>query len=253
MLSACGLVACSTSPSAPGDFRRGTAGAAPSSGGNSATGGGDGVVGNGGSTVIPDPTDPCRTASPPVTCQMTTAEPGCGDGKINQAKEACDDGNSTPGDGCSGICKVEPFSTCPTEGQPCISTIVCGDGVIGSGEACDDGNKTAKDGCAADCRSIDKGYACRSPGKPCERVHACGDGVTDSNEGCDDGNNKAGDGCSVRCQIEQGFKCAGSPSACQATVCGDKVKEGAESCDDGNSIPFDGCNAKCQLEPTCTG
>jgi len=211
------------------------------------------MVGSGGSSLNPDPVDPCKSASPPVTCQMTMAEPGCGDGKINQTKEACDDGNSTPGDGCSGICKVELYSSCPTEGQPCISTIVCGDGVIGAGEACDDANKVAKDGCAADCRSIDKGYACRAPGKPCERVHACGDGVTDSNEGCDDGNNKAGDGCSIRCQIEQGFKCAGSPSTCQPTVCGDKVKEGAESCDDGNAIPFDGCTANCQLEPTCTG
>jgi fibro-slime domain-containing protein len=252
VLSACGLIACSTSPNAPGDLRRAAAGA-PSGGGNSAIGGSNGVDGSGGNTLIPDPVDPCKTSSPPVTCQMAVAEPGCGDGKINQTKEACDDGNSTPGDGCSGICKIEPYSSCPTEGQPCISTIVCGDGVIGAGEACDDANKTAKDGCAADCRSIDKGYACRAPGKPCERVHACGDGVTDSNEGCDDGNNKAGDGCSVRCQIEQGFKCAGSPSACLPTVCGDKVKEGAESCDDGNAIPFDGCTAKCQLEPTCTG
>jgi len=183
---------------------------------------------------------------------MATAEPGCGDGKINQAKEVCDDGNSIPGDGCSGICKIEPYYTCPTEGMPCVTTIVCGDGVIGAGEACDDGNKTAKDGCAADCRSIDKGYACRAAGKACERVHACGDGVTDTNEGCDDGNNKDADGCSLRCQIEQGFKCAGSPSKCVATVCGDKVKEGAESCDDGNKLPFDGCSASCQLEPECT-
>jgi len=253
VLSACGLIACSSSSNPAGDLRRPGDGGASSSAGNTAIGGGNGFDGSGGIGLKPDPVDPCKSASPPATCQMTVADPGCGDGKINQTKEACDDGNSTPGDGCSGICKVEPYYTCPTEGMPCVSTIVCGDGVIGTGEACDDGNKVAKDGCAADCRSIDKGYACRAPGKPCERVHACGDGVTDSNEGCDDGNNKAGDGCSIRCQIEQGFKCAGSPSACVATVCGDKIKEGAESCDDGNSIPFDGCTAKCQLEPTCTG
>ena len=220
-------------------------------GGQGQTAGGSAIGGTGGLGLSVDPVDPCKSASPPATCQTTTAEPGCGDGKINQAKETCDDGNSTPGDGCSGICKVEPYSSCPTEGMPCISTIVCGDGMIGAGEACDDGNKTAKDGCSADCRSIDKGYACRAAGMACERVHACGDGATDSNEGCDDGNNKAGDGCSVRCQIEQGFKCSGSPSSCAATVCGDKVKEGAESCDDGNALPFDGCSAKCQLEPVC--
>ncbi|HYQ43527.1 MAG TPA: DUF4215 domain-containing protein [Polyangiaceae bacterium] len=252
VLGVCGLIACSTSGSGPLDLRRPTGGAS-SNGGSSAAGGDNGFGGSGGSGLIVVDSDPCKSATPPVTCQMMTAEPGCGDGKLNQAKEACDDGNSTPGDGCSGICKVEPYYSCPSEGMPCVSTIVCGDGVIGAGEACDDGNKTAKDGCAADCRSIDKGYACRAPGKPCEQVHACGDGVTDSNEGCDDGNNQAGDGCSVRCQTEQGFKCAGSPSKCTPTVCGDKVKEGAESCDDGNAIPLDGCTAKCQLEPTCTG
>ncbi|MEI9942253.1 MAG: DUF4215 domain-containing protein [Pseudomonadota bacterium] len=245
------LPACSSGSSAPVGVRP-PAGGAPSSGGGSQTGGGNDASGGSGGLDLGIETDPCKSASPPTSCQMTTADPGCGDGKINQAKEACDDGNSTPGDGCSGICKVEPYYTCPTEGMPCISTIVCGDGVIGAGEACDDGNKVAKDGCAADCRSIDKGFACRTAGMACERVHACGDGVTDANEGCDDGNNTAGDGCSVRCQVEQGFKCAGSPSACVATVCGDKVKEGAESCDDGNAIAFDGCSGSCQLEPECS-
>jgi cysteine-rich repeat protein len=243
VLTACG------GGNAPGVSVRppGTGGA--SSGGSSQTGAGNGAKGGSAGTELGVETDPCRSPSPPANCQMTTAEPGCGDGKINQAKEVCDDGNSTSGDGCSGICKVEPYYSCPTEGMPCASTIVCGDGVIGAGEACDDGNKAAKDGCAADCRSMDKGYGCRAPGMACERVHACGDGITDSNEGCDDGNNKAADGCSVRCQVEQGFKCSGSPSACVATVCGDKVKEGAESCDDGNKLPFDGCSASCQLEP----
>ncbi|HKO47203.1 MAG TPA: DUF4215 domain-containing protein, partial [Polyangiaceae bacterium] len=248
------LSACSSS-SEPGSSIRSSAGGPSSSSGGSQSGGG-GNLPNGGSSgqgLGIDQTDPCKLPSPPASCQVTSVDPGCGDGKINQAKEACDDGNSMPGDGCSGICKVEPYSDCPTEGMPCVSTIICGDGVIGAGEACDDANKTAKDGCAADCRSIDKGYACRAAGMACERVHACGDGVTDANEGCDDGNNRAADGCSVRCQFEQGFKCSGSPSLCVATVCGDKVKEGAESCDDGNKLPFDGCSGSCQLEPECTG
>jgi len=251
-LASLGLAACSSGSSPPVSSRP-TAGASSGGGSQMAGGGTNAAYGGNGGMDLNVENDPCKSASPPASCQMTTAEPGCGDGKINSAKEACDDGNSTPGDGCSGICKVEPYYSCPVEGMPCVSTIVCGDGVIGAGEACDDGNKTAKDGCAADCRSIDKGYACRTAGMACERVHSCGDGVTDSNEGCDDGNNKAGDGCSVRCQIEQGFKCSGSPSTCVATVCGDKVQEGAESCDDGNKLPFDGCSGSCQLEPECTG
>ena len=172
---------------------------------------------------------------------------------LNPALEQCDDGNSVPGDGCSGVCKIEPHYACPTASQPCVTTIICGDGMVGPGEACDDANQTSGDGCAASCRAVEKGFRCVTPGKPCERVHACGDGALDGNEGCDDGNNSSGDGCSARCRLEPGFKCAGSPSACSATVCGDGKKEGAESCDDGNKLPFDGCSATCQSEPTCPG
>jgi fibro-slime domain-containing protein len=186
-------------------------------------------------------------------CMLVPSGPACGDGKLNQMSEACDDGNSLPGDGCSGICKVEPYFECPTPGQPCVSTIKCGDGVIGPGEACDDGNKSGGDGCSATCNLVEKGFVCRTAGMPCTRVHLCGDGVVDSNEGCDDGNNTAGDGCDPKCRTEIGFKCSGSPSACTKTTCGDGIVEGAESCDDKNTTPFDGCSANCQAEPACNG
>lgn len=184
-----------------------------------------------------------------ASCTGTSA-PGCGDGKL-EGSEQCDDGNSTPGDGCSGVCQVEPYYTCSTAGRPCRTTIVCGDGKVGPGEACDDGNQVAGDGCAADCRSIEKGYACPTPGARCVKTHVCGDGNVDPNEGCDDGNNANGDGCDSRCRVETAFKCAGQPSACVATVCGDGKKEGAESCDDDNTMPFDGCSETCQAEPSC--
>jgi cysteine-rich repeat protein len=35
-----------------------------------------------------------------------TIPPYCGDGKLNQASEECDDGNTTNGDGCNSSCKV---------------------------------------------------------------------------------------------------------------------------------------------------
>ena len=62
----------------------------------------------------------------------------CGDGII-YGTEQCDDGNTTAGDGCSAICRLE----------------VCGDGVVQAarGESCDDGNTTAGDGCSATCVS----------------------------------------------------------------------------------------------------
>jgi fibro-slime domain-containing protein len=211
------------------------------------------MTGSGGQgTIGVKPTEnPCAKPGAPDNCKLVPSGPACGDKAINQASEECDDGNSLPGDGCSGVCKTEPFFVCPTPGMPCTSTIVCGDGMLGPGEACDDGNTEDGDGCSARCTKVDIGYVCRTPGKACTHVYLCGDGVTDPNEGCDDKNNMAGDGCDPKCRIELGFKCAGAPSACTKTTCGDKKVEGAESCDDGNAVPLDGCSAQCQAEPTC--
>jgi cysteine-rich repeat protein len=131
--------------------------------------------------------NPCEVEGAPEECDVE-APPACGDGEINlDPPEPCDDGNSLPGDGCSGACVVEPYFTCPTAGSPCVTTIECGDGVVGPGEACDDANTADADGCAADCKSVEPGYRCRLAGAACERVYLCGDGTTDPNEGCDDG------------------------------------------------------------------
>jgi len=104
----------------------------------------DGSVGTGGTAggsgvCNSTSTQGCKAQSPP----------GCGDG-INQSPEECDDGNGVPGDGCNGVCKVEPNWNCPKEG-PCVKKIVCGDGLIGAGEVCDDGNTTDGDGCDSTC------------------------------------------------------------------------------------------------------
>jgi cysteine-rich repeat protein len=47
------------------------------------------------------------------------ASPTCGDGVID-AQEFCDDGNVTPGDGCSALCDVENFFECT--GEPSVCT-----------------------------------------------------------------------------------------------------------------------------------
>ncbi len=58
---------------------------------------------------------------------------GCGNAEVEPG-EACDDGNTTSGDGCRADCaKVE----------------VCGDGVVDAGEPCDDANGNPVDGCDA--------------------------------------------------------------------------------------------------------
>ena len=70
----------------------------------------------------------------------------CGNGVVEDG-EACDDGNSVSGDGCSTDCKaIEPGYVC-YEGKPCEQVSgVCGNGKVDDGEACDDGNQVSGDG-----------------------------------------------------------------------------------------------------------
>ena len=178
----------------------------------------------------------------------------CGDGLINRVEERCDDGNTTPGDGCTAACdQVEADWTCPTPGQPCVYTVACGDGLVGGRETCDDGvDKTTGapvggDGCSADCQ-VEEGYTCPIPNAACRPV--CADGLVRGREQCDDGNMEPLDGCNATCQLEPGWVCpSGGP--CRPTVCGDGIAEGSEQCDDGATHPYDGCSVGCTLEPLC--
>jgi fibro-slime domain-containing protein len=244
--------ACSAPDPNPSDDGSGAGANNPGVGGGAGSldgaGGGPGIIVD----DDPDPqTNPCLAEDAPEDCEVE-APPACGDGLINlDPPEACDDGNSKPGDGCSGACIIEPFHVCPTPGELCVTTIECGDGEVGPGEACDDRNNTDGDGCSASCNAIEPGFSCRLVGEPCVRVYLCGDGTVDPNEGCDDGAREPSDGCDERCRMESGFKCDGNPSVCGPTTCGDGLIEGAESCDDGNAFPFDGCSPTCQAEPVC--
>jgi cysteine-rich repeat protein len=165
--------------------------------------------------------------------------PVCSDGWVNQPGEECDDGNTYPGDGCNGMCQVEPNWECPPEGGPCVAPVLCGDGQIGAGEVCDDGNVLPGDGCAADCSSVEPGYACPTPGLPCIDAGppSCGDGVVQApDEDCDDGINDGGYG-----------ECA--PGCTLGPHCGDGVVQPEyEDCDDGNNASGDDCSASCRIE-----
>src|SRR5215475_7596980 len=86
-----------------------------------------------------------------------------------------------------------PFFACPTPGQPCVSTIVCGDLKVTGDEACDDGNTKGADGCSAECKQVEGGYTCPTAnelGGACQPVAMpkCGDGLLGYGEYCDDGN-----------------------------------------------------------------
>jgi len=172
----------------------------------------------------------------------------CGNGILEGAEE-CDDGNTTPGEGCTAECKLETDWVCPTPGSPCVSAVVCGDGRISGNEVCDDHNIIDNDGCSADCKAVTPGWLCLAPGMRCQPK--CGDGTLVGWEQCDDGNTEAGDGCSAACLLEPGHACPDPGQPCHLTVCGDGTQEGSESCDDGNTVPGDGCTTDCKAEPVC--
>jgi len=175
--------------------------------------------------------------------------PVCGNGTLDSG-EACDDGNTASGDGCTSDCSaVEPNYACPNPGQACVLTVVCGDKKITGAETCDDGNTVPGDGCSDTC-DLEHGWACPVVGAAC-RAAKCGDGIIAGNEICDDGNTASGDGCSSTCQVEIGWLCTTAGQACSKTVCGNGVTEGTEECDDGNLIPYDGCSPTCTIEPSC--
>lgn len=151
-----------------------------------------------------DPGEACDTRGASASCDFDCTAPRCGDGTLNTAAgeqcdagaadgecdarchtvtcgdkmvaetEECDDGNTTPGDGCSATCHREPV------------TNHCGDGLPDYGEECDDGNTSNTDACTVSCRAA-----------------TCGDGFVQPPEQCDDGNQWSGDGCSITCQTER--------------------------------------------------
>jgi cysteine-rich repeat protein len=136
--------------------------------------------------------------------------PVCGNGKID-GNEACDDGNTTPGDGCSSTCQVEDGWTCDAEG----CTEICGDGLVVGKEAkaggCDDKNTVPNDGCT-NCM-VDPSYFCMGAPSVCAKT--CGDGIIEGSEQCDDGNAMPGDGC-YACAVETGYSCdtTKTPTTC---------------------------------------
>jgi cysteine-rich repeat protein len=63
---------------------------------------------------------------------------GCGNGRVDDDDEQCDDLNAVSGDGCSADCRSDE---------------TCGNGVtdVAAGEQCDGGNVRAHDGCSPTC------------------------------------------------------------------------------------------------------
>lgn len=219
--------------------------------GNDASAGGGPGFGTGG---VPCEAGPCGTPTDSGAGDGDASAPYCGDGLLDPSNEACDDGNVTAGDGCSTNCQLEANYVCSNPGKPCVSTVTCGDGVVGGTEQCDDKNQVSDDGCSSSCQ-LETGWTCPYPGLRCIAAK-CGDGLVAGIEECDDGNSAdgggAGDGCDSTCHIEKGFKCDTPGSPCTPAPCGNGIREGTEQCDDGNFDLGDGCSPFCNLEPSCS-
>jgi fibro-slime domain-containing protein len=207
---------------------------ASTSGGGASTGH-DGSVGP--NTDGPSPFD----FAPSVDLVIVPPHSACGDG-VRSQDEACDDGNTTGGDGCAADClTVDPGYSCTPSGQPCHRIARCGDGVAVLPELCDDGNATAGDGCSDTCK-VELGWKCSGSPSVCSHT-TCGDKKVEGAEGCDDGNALPFDGCSADCQNEPDCKNGSCSSRC-----GDGIVVN-EACDDGNNVDGDGCSATCKIEP----
>ncbi len=234
------IVGCSTKSGGTSEVRNGTAGDSSTSGGTDS--GTAGASSSSGGTL-----SLCLNGSCGGSGDGGAVVPaGCGDGVLTD-DEACDDGNTKSGDGCSADClMVEAGYSCALAGQPCSKAITCGDGAVTDPEACDDGNTADGDGCSAHC-TLEAGFKCDGMPSICTPT-VCGDGKKEGTESCDDGNTDPYDGCSSTCQTEPNCKAG----AC-VSDCGDGLVIG-EECDDGNTRSGDGCSADCKIEPgfTCS-
>ena len=72
----------------------------------------------------------------------------CGNG-ILEAGEACDDGNTIPGDCCDGICQIEAMGSSCDDADVCTDGDICVGAICTSGPVldCDDLNECTADGC----------------------------------------------------------------------------------------------------------
>lgn len=112
----------------------------------------------------------------------------CNSDGVLDAGEQCDDGNTTPGDGCDRSCRIEECHTCVGAGPASCTPSP-------DGTACeDDFNAYTDDECSAG--------SCTHPNANANTPNYCGNGILEVGEQCDDGNEDDGDGCDHFCDYE---------------------------------------------------
>lgn len=165
---------------------------------------------------LPDYTD-CGTLGAGNHCLSGACRP-CGN-LVVDAGEECDDGNTTPGDGCERNCKFTCLATDTTRncssGNPCLVDGTC--------------SSTTHTCSAATKRPT--GTSCGTAGSYCVSgscaAAVCGDGIVLSGSGgtetCDDGNLDDKDGCTSTCDYTcttSGLSlCGQAPSSCSSVSC----------------------------------
>ncbi len=158
-------------------------------------------------------------------CAALTACPNpravCGNAKV-ETGEACDDGNTTDGDGCEADC----LNVTATGGGG-GGAMGGGGGSMGGGAGGGSGTGGGMTGGGATGGGGAMGGGVGGGGG----VQVCGNGTPEGTEECDDMNLTPGDGCENDCTL--------TPS------CGNGKREGSEFCDDGNLVAGDGCEANC--------
>ena len=182
-----------------------------------------------------------------------------GDG-YRTGNEACDDKNSSSGDGCSSSCVIE--TGWAWSGGSISSKDTCteiwGDGIKFNTISTywDDGNLVNGDGCSS-IWSNESGWHWTGGSSNTKDtcVEICGDGKKFNNNSTywDDSNTTNGDGWNSSCLIETGWTWSGGSISSKDTcteIWGDGIEFNSISTywDDGNTSSGDGCSSICSIE-----
>jgi len=205
-----------------------------------------------------------------ITLLMAAAVPSaadpvstCGDSCV-AGPEACDDGNTTSGDGCSEFCVTESCYDCsgaasasgrggctPSDCILDILCVTCGNGCIDESETCDDGNTARGDGCDPSCAE-ENCYTCseinvsaqnaRGPSctpstcSPDENVEcSCGNKSCDQWENCEN------------CPLDCG-SCAPTGACCTPNGC---YEVSQDLCEFEYLGTYHGDSTSCETEDIC--
>ncbi len=161
-------------------------------------------------TLDTDPADTTADTALDTDPPDTTIPPGCGDGVV-QSGEACDDGNTLSGDGCSLACAVELGYLCSGTPSSCVAR--CAGVICSGGNACNTSSCNPSNGRCELSPRVD-GTLCND-GNLCSTGDVCTAGVCGGREVvC-----PAGDGCSAATCNPASGRCEGAPLP-DCTACG---------------------------------